>query len=431
MKTKNSITLFEKSKKHIAGGVNSPVRAFKSVGGSPIFFRKSRGCYLYDEDGNKYLDFVGSWGPMILGHSNKKIADAIKKQSSKGISFGAPTKNELDIAKLIKSYIPSIEKLRMVNSGTEATMSCIRLARGTTKRNTIIKFIGCYHGHVDSLLVKAGSGLATLGVPDSPGIPEELSKLTITIPYNDIDALKEAFKRYSNDIAAVIVEPIAGNMGFIEPAKEFLHELRKVCTENNSILIFDEVMTGFRVSRGGAQELFNIKPDLTALGKIVGGGLPVGVYGGKKEIMDNIAPDGPVYQAGTLSGNPIAVSAGTALLKQLKNKKIYEKLEKNSEIFLQTIKNYCDDKKIPFSFNVRGGMFGFFFSKQLPKNFHEVENSNIELFNKFFRGMLEENIYLPPSAYESCFISTEHDEDKLLKAAKIAIKVLDKINNEI
>ena len=431
MKTKNSITLFEKSKKHIAGGVNSPVRAFKSVGGSPIFFRKSRGCYLYDEDGNKYLDFVGSWGPMILGHSNKKIADAIKKQSSKGISFGAPTKNELDIAKLIKSYIPSIEKLRMVNSGTEATMSCIRLARGTTKRNTIIKFIGCYHGHVDSLLVKAGSGLATLGVPDSPGIPEELSKLTITIPYNDIDALKEAFKIYSNDIAAVIVEPIAGNMGFIEPAKEFLHELRKVCTENNSILIFDEVMTGFRVSRGGAQELFNIKPDLTALGKIVGGGLPVGVYGGKKEIMDNIAPDGPVYQAGTLSGNPIAVSAGTALLKQLKNKKIYEKLEKNSEIFLQTIKNYCDDKKIPFSFNVRGGMFGFFFSKQLPKNFHEVENSNIELFNKFFRGMLQENIYLPPSAYESCFISTEHDEDKLLKAAKIAIKVLDKINNEI
>ncbi len=431
MKNKNSITLFEKSKKHIAGGVNSPVRAFKSVGGSPIFFRKSRGCYLYDEDGNKYLDFVGSWGPMILGHSNKKIADAIKKQSSKGISFGAPTKNELDIAKLIKSYIPSIEKLRMVNSGTEATMSCIRLARGTTKRNIIIKFIGCYHGHVDSLLVKAGSGLATLGVPDSPGIPEELSKLTITLPYNDIDALKEAFKIHSNDIAAVIVEPIAGNMGFIEPSEEFLQELRKVCTKNNSILIFDEVMTGFRVSRGGAQELFNIQPDLTALGKIVGGGLPVGVYGGKKEIMDNIAPDGPVYQAGTLSGNPIAVSAGTALLKQLRNKKIYEKLEKNSEIFLQTIKNYCDDKKIPFSFNVRGGMFGFFFSKQLPKNFHEVENSNIELFNKFFRGMLEENIYLPPSAYESCFISTEHDEDKLLKAAKIAIKVLEKINNEI
>ena len=431
MKTKNSEKLFEKSKNHIAGGVNSPVRAFKSVGGSPIFFKKSRGCYLYDEDGNKYLDFVGSWGPMILGHSNKKISDAIKKQSSKGISFGAPTKNELEIAKLIKSYVPSIEKLRMVNSGTEATMSCIRLARGTTKRNIIIKFIGCYHGHVDSLLVKAGSGLATLGVPDSPGIPEELSKLTITIPYNDINALKEAFNSHAQDIAAVIVEPIAGNMGFIEPSEGFLKELRQICTENNSILIFDEVMTGFRVARGGAQELFNINPDLTALGKIVGGGLPVGVYGGKKEIMDNIAPDGPIYQAGTLSGNPIAVSAGTALLKQLNDQNIYRKLEENAHVFLQRVKDYCDQNKIPFSFNVRGGMFGFFFSKNLPMNFSDVENSNIELFKKFFRGMLEENIYLPPSAYESCFISTEHNKDKLVKAAKTAIKVLDKINNEV
>ena len=427
MKTKNSDKLFEKSKNHIAGGVNSPVRAFKSVGGSPIFFRKSRGCYLYDEDGNKYLDFVGSWGPMILGHSNKQITEAIKKQSSKGISFGAPTKNELEIAKLIKSYVPSIEKLRMVNSGTEATMSCIRLARGTTNRNIIIKFIGCYHGHVDSLLVKAGSGLATLGVPDSPGIPEELSRLTITIPYNDNDAVKEVFNKHAKDIAAVIVEPIAGNMGFIQPGKDFLQNLRQVCTENKSILIFDEVMTGFRVARGGAQELFNINPDLTALGKIVGGGLPVGVYGGKKEIMDNIAPDGPIYQAGTLSGNPIAVSAGTALLRQLKDQKIYEKLEKNAKIFLKIIKDYCDQNKIPFSFSVRGGMFGFFFSKNLPQNFDEVEKTDIEFFKKFFRGMLEENIYLPPSAYESCFISTEHNEDKLVKAAKTAIKVLDKI----
>ena len=427
MKTKNSDKLFEKSKNHIAGGVNSPVRAFKSVGGSPIFFRKSRGCYLYDEDGNKYLDFVGSWGPMILGHSNKQITEAIKKQSSKGISFGAPTKNELEIAKLIKSYVPSIEKLRMVNSGTEATMSCIRLARGTTNRNIIIKFIGCYHGHVDSLLVKAGSGLATLGVPDSPGIPEELSRLTITIPYNDNDAVKDVFNKHAKDIAAVIVEPIAGNMGFIQPGEDFLQNLRQVCTENKSILIFDEVMTGFRVARGGAQELFNINPDLTALGKIVGGGLPVGVYGGKKEIMDNIAPDGPIYQAGTLSGNPIAVSAGTALLRQLKDQKIYEKLEKNAKIFLKIIKDYCDQNKIPFSFSVRGGMFGFFFSKNLPQNFDEVEKTDIEFFKKFFRGMLEENIYLPPSAYESCFISTEHNEDKLVKAAKTAIKVLDKI----
>ena len=431
MKTKNSQELFEKSKKHIAGGVNSPVRAFKSVGGSPIFFKKSRGCYLYDEDGNKYLDFVGSWGPMVLGHSNKNIINAIKNQASRGISFGAPTKNELEIAKIIKSYLPSIEKLRMVNSGTEATMSCIRLARGTTNRKKIIKFIGCYHGHVDSLLVKAGSGLATLGVPDSPGIPEELSELTITLPYNDIDSLKDAFSKFSDDIAAVIIEPIAGNMGFIEPEKKFLEHLRDICSKNETILIFDEVMTGFRVARGGVQELFNITPDLTALGKIVGGGLPVGVYGGKAEIMNNISPDGPVYQAGTLSGNPIAVSAGTALLKQLSNKNIYANMENNANIFLETVNQAAKRLDIPFSYNARGGMFGFFFSDELPRNFDDVQNSNIEFFSKFFRKMLDKNIYLPPSAYESCFISTEHDEEKMLKAARIAELSLEEIKNEI
>ena len=431
MKTKNSQELFEKSKKHIAGGVNSPVRAFKSVGGSPIFFKKSRGCYLYDEDGNKYLDFVGSWGPMVLGHSNKNIINAIKNQASKGISFGAPTKNELEIAKIIKSYLPSIEKLRMVNSGTEATMSCIRLARGTTNRKKIIKFIGCYHGHVDSLLVKAGSGLATLGVPDSPGIPEELSELTITLPYNDIDSLKDAFSKFSDDIAAVIIEPIAGNMGFIEPEKKFLEHLRDICSKNETILIFDEVMTGFRVARGGVQELFDITPDLTALGKIVGGGLPVGVYGGKAEIMNNISPDGPVYQAGTLSGNPIAVSAGTALLKQLSNKNIYANMENNANIFLETVNQAAKRLDIPFSYNARGGMFGFFFSDELPRNFDDVQNSNIEFFSKFFRKMLDKNIYLPPSAYESCFISTEHDEEKMLKAARIAELSLEEIKNEI
>ena len=431
MKTKNSQELFKKSKKHIAGGVNSPVRAFKSVGGSPIFFKKSRGCYLYDEDGNKYLDFVGSWGPMVLGHSNKNIINAIKNQASKGISFGAPTKNELEIAKIIKSYLPSIEKLRMVNSGTEATMSCIRLARGTTNRKKIIKFIGCYHGHVDSLLVKAGSGLATLGVPDSPGIPEELSELTITLPYNDIDSLKDAFSKFSDDIAAVIIEPIAGNMGFIEPEKKFLEHLRDICSKNETILIFDEVMTGFRVARGGVQELFDISPDLTALGKIVGGGLPVGVYGGKAEIMNNISPDGPVYQAGTLSGNPIAVSAGTALLKQLSNKNIYANMENNAKIFLETVNQAAKRLDIPFSYNARGGMFGFFFSDELPRNFDDVQNSNIEFFSKFFRKMLDKNIYLPPSAYESCFISTEHDEEKMLKAARIAELSLEEIKNEI
>ncbi len=431
MKTKNSQELFEKSKKHIAGGVNSPVRAFKSVGGSPIFFKKSRGCYLYDEDGNKYLDFVGSWGPMVLGHSNKNIIDAIKKQASKGISFGAPTKNELEIAKIIKSYLPSIEKLRMVNSGTEATMSCIRLARGTTHRKKIIKFIGCYHGHVDSLLVKAGSGLATLGAPDSPGIPEELSELTITLPYNDTEALNEAFAKFGDDIAAVIIEPIAGNMGFIEPEKKFLEYLRKICSENKSILIFDEVMTGFRVARGGVQELFNIMPDLTALGKIVGGGLPVGVYGGKAEIMNNISPDGPVYQAGTLSGNPIAVSAGTALLKQLSDKNIYLEMESNAKKFLEAVSIAAEKLDIPFSYNVRGGMFGFFFANELPRNFDDVQKTDIDFFSKFFRKMLEKNIYLPPSAYESCFISTEHDEEKMLKAAKIAELSLEEIKNEV
>ena len=431
MKIKNSENLFEKSKHHIAGGVNSPVRAFKSVGGTPIFFKKSRGCYLYDEDGNKYLDFVGSWGPMVLGHSNKEIISAIKKQASKGISFGAPTKNELEIAKLIKSYIPSIEKLRMVNSGTEATMSCIRLARGSTNRKKIIKFIGCYHGHVDSLLVKAGSGLATLGVPDSPGIPDELSKLTISLPYNDIDAVTKAFAKHKDDIAAVIIEPIAGNMGFIEPDKEFVQKLRDLCTKNQSILIFDEVMTGFRVARGGVQELMEIEPDLTALGKIVGGGLPVGVYGGKAEIMNNISPDGPVYQAGTLSGNPIAVSAGTALLKQLSNKKIFKSLERVALSFLEPVKHAADEMNIPFSFSVRGGMFGFFFSKSLPRNFDDVQNSNIEFFGKFFRKMLMSNIYLPPSAYESCFISTQHDEAKMKKAAKVAIKVLEELKDEV
>ena len=431
MKIKNSENLFEKSKHHIAGGVNSPVRAFKSVGGTPIFFKKSRGCYLYDEDGNKYLDFVGSWGPMVLGHSNKEIISAIKKQASKGISFGAPTRNELEIAKLIKSYIPSIEKLRMVNSGTEATMSCIRLARGSTNRKKIIKFIGCYHGHVDSLLVKAGSGLATLGVPDSPGIPDELSKLTISLPYNDIDAVTKAFAKYKDDIAAVIIEPIAGNMGFIEPDKEFVQKLRDLCTKNQSILIFDEVMTGFRVARGGVQELMEIEPDLTALGKIVGGGLPVGVYGGKAEIMNNISPDGPVYQAGTLSGNPIAVSAGTALLKQLSNKKIFKSLERVALSFLEPVKHAADKMNIPFSFSVRGGMFGFFFSKSLPRNFDDVQNSNIEFFGKFFRKMLMSNIYLPPSAYESCFISTQHDEAKMKKAARVAIKVLEELKDEV
>ena len=315
----------------------------------------------------------------------------------------------------------------MVNSGPEATMSCIRLARGYTKKNKIIKFIGCYHGHVASLLVKAGSGLATLGIPDSPGIPEELSKLTITIPYNDKEALIAAFKKYGKDVAALIIEPIAGNMGFIEPEITFLKKINKLSREYGSLVIYDEVMTGFRVARGGAQELYKFKPDLTALGKIVGGGLPVGVYGGRSEIMDKIAPDGPIYQAGTLSGNPIAVSAGTALLKQLKDKSIYKDLEKNGKLFLELLAEVADKNNIPFSYNIRGGMFGFFFSKDLPKNFEEVNNSDLDLFSRFFQGMLQEKIYLPPSAFESCFLSTKHSKEILMKAAKSADKVFKSI----
>lgn len=427
MKTKNSELLFKKSKEYIAGGVNSPVRAFKSVGGTPIFFKKARGSYLYDEDGNKYLDFVGSWGPMVLGHSNKNIINAIKRQASKAISFGAPTKNELEIAKIIKAYFPSMEKIRMVNSGTEATMSCIRLARGFTNRKLIIKFTGCYHGHVDSLLVKAGSGVATLGLPDSPGIPEELSELTLSLTYNSTEDLEAAFKKYGEKIAAVIIEPIAGNMGFVEPEKDFINLVNSLSQKNGSLVIYDEVMTGFRVARGGAQELFGVTPDLTALGKIVGGGLPVGVYGGRAEIMNHIAPDGPVYQAGTLSGNPIAVSAGTALLKQLKNKKLYTELESKGQIFLDQLTAYASQEGIPFSSNIRGGMFGFFFSDSLPKNFNDVQKSDLEMFVNFFKGMLHENIYLPPSAFESCFLSSEHSEQQLSKTAKIAHRIFKKI----
>jgi glutamate-1-semialdehyde 2,1-aminomutase len=319
----------------------------------------------------------------------------------------------------------------MVNSGTEATMSAIRLARGYTNRDKIIKFDGCYHGHVDSLLIKAGSGVSTFGLPDSPGIPSELARKTLSCEFNNKEEFLKVFNKNKKDIAAVIIEPIAGNMGFIEPDINFLKELRNLCTQNKTILIFDEVMTGFRVARGGVQELLGITPDLTALGKIVGAGLPVGVYGGKAEIMNNISPDGPVYQAGTLSGNPIAVSAGTALLKQLGNKEIYASMEQNAKSFLNPIKEYADELKMPFSFNVRGGMFGFFFSNSLPKNFDDVQKTDIELFAKFFRKMLEKNIYLPPSAYESCFISTLHDEEKMTKAAKLAKQSLKEIKDEI
>ena len=427
----NSQLAYKQAIKSIPGGVNSPVRAFRSVDSTPVFFKSGNGSKMIDIDDNEYIDCVGSWGPLIFGHADNHTIEAIVNCSKNGTTFGAPTELETKMASKIIEMVPSIEKVRMVSSGTEATMSAIRLARGYTRKNLIIKFSGNYHGHFDGFLIKAGSGAMTLGTPDSQGVTENIAKDTLVAEFNDIDSVNKLFNENKDKIAAVIVEPIAGNMGLVIPENNFLNELRAICTENNSLLIFDEVMSGFRVSKGGAQELYDVIPDITTLGKIIGGGLPAGAYGGKSEIMDHVAPDGPVYQAGTLSGNPIAVSAGAALLKQLANKEIYTSMEKNAQKFLNPIKEYADELNIPFSFNVRGGMFGFFFSNSLPKNFDDVQNTNIELFSKFFRKMLEKNIYLPPSAYESCFISTLHDEAKMLKAAKLAQESLKEIKDEI
>ena len=402
------------------GGVNSPVRAFGNVNGSPIFIKSASGAYLHDVDGNDYVDFIGSWGPMILGHSNPKIIKAIKDQADLGTSYGAPTEAETSIGELIRTVMPSIEKIRMVNSGTEATMSCIRLARGFTGRNKIIKFTGCYHGHVDSLLIKAGSGVSTFGLPDSPGVPEELARQTISIPYNDIDAFLEVFESIKNELAAVIIEPIAGNMGFIPGDEDFLKTLRVKTYENGSVLIFDEVMTGFRVSLGGAQELYGITPDLTALGKVIGGGLPVGAFGGKAEIMNFLAPEGPVYQAGTLSGNPLAVAAGKCLINELIKTNPYQELEANANYLLTNIKSEMSKKGIPFSSSQIGGMFGFFFTEEFPKNFDDVSASNDKYFVSFFKGCLNQGIYFAPSKYEAGFISTKHNK-------KILNEVINKI----
>ena len=395
------------------GGVNSPVRAFKNVDGKPVFFKSAKGPILIDEDDNQYIDFIGSWGPMILGHSNPIILDAIKAQLELGTSYGAPTSLESTLASIIKSQVPSMEKLRMVNSGTEATMSCIRLARGYTGKNKIIKFTGCYHGHVDSLLVKAGSGVSTFGLPDSPGIPKELAALTYSCSYNDIEAVSRVANKIGDDLAAIIVEPIAGNMGFIPGEQKFLSALKTLCNQHKSMLIFDEVMSGFRVGLGGAQSIYSIEPDLTALGKVIGGGLPVGAFGGKQSVMDQLAPLGPIYQAGTLSGNPLAMSAGIALLNALIEINPFDELEvASSEIMVHT-KNLMNDKGIPFSTSSIGGMFGFFFSENLPQNFDDVVKSDDAMFKKFFTASLNEGIYFAPSKYEAGFISATHDQSIL------------------
>jgi len=423
-KIDKSIALFDQAKSLMPGGVNSPVRAFKNIHGNPIFFEKAQGSYLFDADGNKYIDYIGSWGPMIMGHSHPEIVNAIKNQADLGTSYGAPTSLESDVASLIIKNVSSIEKIRMVNSGTEATMSAIRLARGFTNRNKIIKFDGCYHGHVDSLLIKAGSGVSTFGLPDSPGIPEDLAKHTITCPYNDVEAFIQIFNSVKDDLATVIVEPIAGNMGFVPGTLKFLQTIRAYTESNDSLLIFDEVMSGFRVSLGGAQELYNIKPDLTALGKVIGGGLPVGAFGGKKEIMNYLAPDGPVYQAGTLSGNPLAMAAGATLLNLLITQNPFTELEEKARLMLNGMKEIMVSSGIPFSTNQIGGMFGFFFSEELPKNIDDVSKTNDEVFSSFINACIKNGIYFAPSKYEAGFISATHGNIEIDKTLEVVNKIV-------
>ncbi len=424
MTTKSEI-LFSEAKRFIPGGVNSPVRAFKSVDMPPLFIKKAFGSKIIDVDDNEYIDYVGSWGPLILGHAHEEVIEALKNAVINGTSFGAPTEIETELAKLVIQIVPSIETVRMVNSGTEATMSAIRLARGYTGRKKIIKFEGCYHGHVDCLLVKAGSGASTLGIPDSPGITEDLAKLTITLPFNDIEKVEECFKKEGDEIACVILEPVAGNMGVIPPEKEFLTGLKRITEKHKSILIFDEVMTGFRVALGGAQEIYGVVPDLTCLGKIIGGGLPVGAYGGKKEIMDHIAPLGSVYQAGTLSGNPLAMTAGIATLRLISRNGFYEKLNQNAESLCSGLKSVAEEKGLPVFFTRVGSMFSVFFTDNPVKNYQDAKKSDLSMFTRYFQNMLNNGIYLAPSQFEAGFLSSAHTKDdinKTIDAARISFQ---------
>jgi glutamate-1-semialdehyde 2,1-aminomutase len=416
MKTSKSTKLFNSAKKVIPGGVNSPVRAYKSVGLNPLFIQKAKGAYMWDVDGNKYIDYVGSWGPMILGHSHPRILKAIGETAKNGTSFGAPTELEVKMAKLITELIPSIEMVRMVNSGTEATMSAIRLARAYTGKSKIIKFEGCYHGHGDSFLIKAGSGATTLGTPDSPGITRGIARDTLNAKFNNIDTVKELIKAHRSDIAAIIVEPIVGNMGCVPPKQGFLQQLRALCTKEKIVFILDEVMTGFRVAPGGAQGLYNIKPDLTTLGKIIGGGLPVGAYGGKREIMKMVAPNGPMYQAGTLSGNPLAMSAGYEMLSILSSQKsIYKRLGKLARQLEEGILDNLRRLGLNYRINRVGSMFTLFFTGCDVTDYDTAKTSNTKLFAGYFQEMLKQGIYLPPSQFEAAFISAAHTEDDIEK----------------
>jgi len=427
MRNKKSKELFKKAKKLIPGGVNSPVRAFKSVGGEPLFIKKASGSKIYDADGNEYIDYVGSWGPMIVGHSNPKVVSALKKAIVNGTSYGAPTESEVQLAEMVIKAFPSIEMVRMVNSGTEATMSAIRLARAYTNRNKVIKFEGCYHGHVDSLLVKAGSGAATLGLPDSPGVPPDFAKNTITIPFNDIERVKDVLEKEGEKIACIILEPVIGNIGVVPPKNGFLQGLREVTKKYGIVLIFDEVMTGFRVAYGGTQELYNIKADLTCLGKIIGGGLPVGAYGGKREIMEMVAPAGPVYQAGTLSGNPLAMTAGIETLKILSKSGIYKKLDKISEKLCKGMEDGARESGIPVYSTRVGSMFSMFFTDKEVIDYTTAKTSDINRFSKYFSLMLKGGIYLAPSQFEAGFVSLAHSDSDIDRTIEVSRKTLKKL----
>jgi len=410
----NSELLFERAQLFIPGGVNSPVRAFRSVGGTPLFFKSAKGSILTDVDGKNYIDFIGSWGPMILGHCHKPIVETLKKATENTTSFGAPTELEADIAELICEMVPAVEKVRMTNSGTEACMSAIRVARGYTNKEKFIKFEGNYHGHADAFLIKAGSGAITLGVPNSPGVTKGTAQDTLLAPYNDLSAVKKIIEDNPNQIAAIILEPVAGNMGCIPPKKGFLEGLRSLCNEHDIVLIFDEVMTGFRLSKGGASEYYGVTPDMVTLGKIIGGGLPVGAFGGKKEIMDMVAPVGPVYQAGTLSGNPIAMGCGYTLLKELnENPSIYSQLEENTAYFEKELRRVFDNKNLRYTINRVGSMISFHFDVDEVNNFDDACNANADLFKTLFHGVLKRGVYFAPSAFESLFLSTTHTKELL------------------
>lgn len=417
--------LYAEAQKHIPGGVNSPVRAFRGVGGEPVFFARGDGPFLYDEDGKQYIDYVGSWGPMVAGHAHPAVVRAVQETAARGLSFGAPTMLETRMADKLCELVPSMDLVRMVNSGTEATMSAIRLARGHTGRDKIVKFEGCYHGHSDSLLVKAGSGALTLGVPSSPGVPAALAEHTVTVRYNDLDQVRETFSRIGDQVACIIVEPVAGNMSCVPPLTGFLDALRQLCDDYGALLIFDEVMTGFRVALGGAQSLYGIRPDLTTLGKVVGGGMPVGAFGGRREVMERIAPLGPVYQAGTLSGNPVAMAAGLATLALAAEPGFYAALSAKTTALVAGILDRAEQAGVPMAANRVGGMFGLFFTaEESVTRYEQVMACNVDRFKRFFHGMLRQGVYLAPSAFEAGFVSSAHGETQIDATVATAGQVL-------